>query len=109
MSREAMDRTPGSISGTPQDRVTVRIYDRDYTLRSSEDSRQLMEICLELDRRMREVAKSSASVDTLKVAILTALSLLDELGRAREALRKMDESVSRRSIECVSMLERSLY
>jgi cell division protein ZapA (FtsZ GTPase activity inhibitor) len=47
-------------------------------------------------------------VDTLKLAILAALSVADDLDRAREELKKMDESLSRRSLECVSMLERFL-
>jgi cell division protein ZapA len=97
------------MSDSRSDTVTVRIYDREYTLRTSDDARNLLELCRELDRRMREYAQASGSVDTLKVAILTALGLTDELERAREALRKMDDAVSRRSIECVSMLDRFLY
>jgi cell division protein ZapA len=89
--------------------LNVKIYDREYALRSSEEPRRLSEVCTELDRRMRETAQASGSVDTLKVAILTALSLAEELARAREALRRMDETVGRRSLECVTMLDRSLY
>jgi cell division protein ZapA (FtsZ GTPase activity inhibitor) len=55
---------------------------------------------------MREVAASSGSVDTLKVAVLSALSLAEDLQKAREELKKLDESVSRRSLACVSMLDR---
>jgi cell division protein ZapA (FtsZ GTPase activity inhibitor) len=42
----------------------------------------------------------------LKVAVLAALSLADELQRTREELQKLDDSVGRRSIACVSMLDR---
>ena len=88
--------------------VQVKIYDRDYALRTSGNPARLKQLCVDLDRRMREVAKSSGSVDTLKVAILAAISLADDLLRAQEELRKMDESVGQRSKECVSMLERFL-
>jgi len=44
----------------------------------------------------------------LKVAILTALSVTDELFRLREEFQNMDEVVSRRSMECVSILDRFL-
>jgi cell division protein ZapA (FtsZ GTPase activity inhibitor) len=57
---------------------------------------------------MREAASQSGSVDTWRVAILAAVSLMEDLARAREELRKMDESVSRRSLECVSILDRFL-
>ena len=88
--------------------VQVKIYDRDYALRTSGNPARLQQLCLDLDKRMREVAKSSGSVDTLKVAILAAIGLADDLLRAQEELRKMDESVGQRSKECVSMLERFL-
>jgi cell division protein ZapA len=97
------------MSEARSETVNVKIYDREYAVRTSEDPCRLSELCNELDKRMREVAKGSGSVDTLKVAILTALSLTDELMRSREALRKMDETVGRRSLECVTMLDRFLY
>jgi cell division protein ZapA len=95
--------------GGPQSRtVNVKIYDREYALRTSGDPERLRALCAFLDRRMREMVTSSGSVDTLKVAVLAALSLAEELERARDALRKMDDSVSRRSLACVSMLDRFL-
>lgn len=88
--------------------VQVRIYDREYALRTTGDPERLHGLCINLDRRMRELAESTGAVDTLKVAILAALSLADDLERARAELKKIDESLSRRSLECVSMLERFL-
>ena len=89
--------------------VRVKIYDREYTLRTTGEPERLHLLCQELDRKMREVAASSGSVDTLKVAILAGLSLAEELSRIREELQKMDESLSKRSQECASLLERALY
>jgi cell division protein ZapA len=90
----------------PQTAVHVKIYDREYTLRTSGDGERLRSLCACLDERMREMAAASGSVDTLRVAVLAALNLADELFRSREALQKMDDVVSRRSLACVSMLER---
>lgn len=96
------------MSGARSGSINVKIYDREYAIRSDEDPNRLAELCRELDRRMREVSERSRSVDTLKVAVLTALSLTDELMRCREALQKMDETVGRRSLECVTMIDRFL-
>jgi cell division protein ZapA len=86
--------------------VRAKIYDREYALRTVGDPERLQALCASLDKRMREIAASSGSVDTMKVAVLAALSLADDLQRAREELKKLDESVSRRSLACVSMLDR---
>lgn len=86
--------------------IRVKIYDREYGFRTTGDPERFKAVCANLDKRMREVAASTGSVDTLKVAVLAALSLADDLQAARDELQKLDESVSRRSLACVSMLDK---
>jgi len=86
--------------------VNIKIYDREYALRTDGDPALLRKLCVNLDQRMKSVADSSGTVDTLKVAILTALSLADELAKIQNELKEMDESVSRRSLECVTLIDR---
>jgi cell division protein ZapA (FtsZ GTPase activity inhibitor) len=86
--------------------VRAKIYDREYVLRTVGDPERLEALCASLDARMREIAASTGAVDTIKVAVLAALSLMDDLQRVRDELKKLDESVSRRSLACVSMLDR---
>jgi cell division protein ZapA len=86
--------------------VMIKIYDREYALRTNGDPAHLRKLCLYVDQRMKALADSSGTADTLKLAILTALSLADELSRTQNELKEMDESVSRRSLECVTLLDR---
>ena len=86
--------------------VRVKIYDREYALRTTGDPERLRALCANLDKRMREIAGSTGAVDTMKVAVLAALSIADDLLLAREELKKLDDSVARRSLACVSMLDR---
>ena len=86
--------------------VRVKIYDREYAFRTTGDPERLQNLCSGLDKRMREVATTTGAVDTLKVAVLAALGLADDLQMVRDELKKLDESVSRRSLACVSMLDR---
>ena len=86
--------------------IRVKIYDREYAFRTTGDPEQLQALCASLDRRMREIADSTGAVDTLKLAVLAALSLADDAQRLREEMKKFDESIGRRSLACVSMLDR---
>ncbi len=86
--------------------VRVKIYDREYALRTTGDPERLRNLCARLDKRMREIATSTGAVDTQKVAILAALSLADDWQRTRDELEKLDESVRRRSLACISLLDR---
>jgi len=88
--------------------VRVKIYDREFAFRTTGDPERLQALCAVLDKRMRDISESTGAVDTLKVAVLAALSLADDMERAGEDLKKLDESVGRRSLACVSMLDRLL-
>ncbi len=88
--------------------VRVKIYDREFALRTTGDPERLQILCANLDKRMREVAASTGAVDTLKVAVLAALSLGDDLQRVKDELKRLDDSIGRRSTACVSMLDRIL-
>lgn len=56
----------------------VTIFGKTYHLRGDGDPDYLAELAAEVDRRMRAVAESTGTADTLKIAILAALNLADE-------------------------------
>src|SRR6185503_18368563 len=80
--------------GKPTEYVTVEIYDQTYHL-SGYDARHIRELAARVDSKMRAVAAQGRTVDSLRVAVLAALNLADELsqtsgvdakeGRARAA------------------------
>jgi cell division protein ZapA len=65
-------------------RATVEIFGTRLGLRSDGDAERLEELARFVDSRMREVADRSSSVDTVKIAVLTALNIADELFQERE-------------------------
>jgi len=75
----------------------VTIFGRTYHLRGDSDPADLHELAAEVDRKMREVAESTGTADTLKVAILAALNATDECLQARRAPlpKDMEERLGR--------------
>jgi cell division protein ZapA len=67
--------------------VQVEIYGQSYNLRGEGDPEDIRDLAAYVDRKMREVSDATATVDSLKVAILAALNIADESrrGRPREA------------------------
>lgn len=61
--------------------VTVQIYDQTYHL-SGQDPAHIQELAARVDAKMRAVAAQGRTVDSLRVAVLAALNLADELSRA---------------------------
>jgi cell division protein ZapA len=63
--------------------VTVEIYDQTYHL-SGEDAEHIHKLAEQVDAKMRAVAAQGRTVDSLRVAVLAALNLADELSQASE-------------------------
>ena len=64
--------------------VTVEIYDQLYHL-SGQDSDHIRELAAKVDAKMRAVAAQGRTVDSLRVAVLAALNVADELSQAANA------------------------
>lgn len=62
----------------PGDSVTVDIYDQTYHLRG-DDPAYIQELADIVDGKMRLVASHGRTVDSLRVAVLAALNIADEL------------------------------
>ena len=79
----------------------VTIYGKTYHLRGGDDTAYLHELAREVDRRMRDVAESTGTADTLSLAILAALNITDECLQAqrgpvsKDTERQLDRWVAR--------------
>lgn len=58
--------------------VTVRIYDQTYHL-SGQNPEHIRKLAARVDAKMRAVATQGRTVDSLRVAVLAALNLADEI------------------------------
>ena len=61
-----------------------------------------------VDGRMSEISSGTLTVDSLKVAILAALHIADELHRLKNMHEQADSQLAARSAECAEMLDRLL-
>jgi cell division protein ZapA len=68
-------------TGNPTGYVTVEIYDQIYHL-SGQDAGHIKQLSARVDAKMRAVAAQGRTVDSLRVAVLAALNLADELSQA---------------------------
>ena len=67
-------------NGTPISYVTVEVYDQVYHL-SGQDEEHIRELAARVDAKMRAVAAQGHTADSLRVAVLAALNLADELSQ----------------------------
>lgn len=68
----------------------VEIHGQQYAVRSELDAQYIAELAGFLDERMRSAARELASVDPLRIAVIAALNITDELYRARADTRGVE-------------------
>ena len=74
--------------GNSSNFVTVEIYDQVYHL-AGQDPRHIKELAACVDTKMRAVAAQGRTADSLRVAVLAALNLADELSQSATADPKL--------------------
>jgi cell division protein ZapA len=73
--------------------VTVEIFDQSYRLRG-EDSDYIHQLAAVVDSKMRLVASQGKTVDSLRVAVLAALNIADELARVEARLSELSGNLT---------------
>ena len=72
------------MENSPSGYVTVEIYDQTYHL-FGQDAEHIRGLAAQVDTKMRAVAAQGRTVDSLRVAVLAALNLADELSLAQKS------------------------
>lgn len=90
--------------------MDVEIYGQTFTVTSENDEQYVRTIASVVDQRMRQMAGSTKGTVPLRVAIMAALSLADELETAKsdqQATVVVEEEAERISSRLLARLERA--
>jgi cell division protein ZapA len=88
--------------------VSVEILGQRYPIRSTLDPDYVTRLAGYVDGKIRAAAESAPSGDALRLAVLAALNIADELFRHRESVRAKDGSLAERAEELERLLDRVL-
>lgn len=89
--------------------VDVEIYDQKYSIVVKSDMAEadVRKLADSVDERMRQIASAASTPDSLKIAILTALHLAQEL-RELQAYAEQSAVIVKKSDEWTRVLEQLL-
>jgi cell division protein ZapA len=73
----------------PKRSISVRIRGHEFRVRSDDDEAALQRVASYLDETMAKVEEKTGTVDSLSVAMLTALNLAREVVELREGQREI--------------------
>lgn len=87
--------------------IRVEIYDQTYHLRGS-DPEYVQKLAEYVDNKMRQVASQTATVDSLRLAVLAALNIADELHMVRSKYDNVSTEYTQRASHLQSALDSAL-
>jgi cell division protein ZapA len=85
--------------------VHVDIHGQRYAVRSELDPQYIGELASYLDEKMRLAAHELSSADPLRVAVIAALNVVDELFRARADASGLEGHVMTRTAEIERLVD----
>lgn len=89
-------------------RVKVEIYGQSYTLGGDLDEAYVQKLARYVDEKMRTVSEATQTVDSVRVAVLAAMAIADELHSQEKPVVRRDDALRERAQQCLTILERAL-
>ncbi len=83
------------MSNGQKTRLTVDIYGYQYTIIGTESEYHIRRVTEMVDEKMREIGSRNASLDTQKIAVLTAVNTVNDYLKMEEELKQMKAEISR--------------
>ena len=83
------------LSETKKTRTTVDIYGQQYTIVGSESTSHVRLIASLVDDRMREINSMNPSLDTNKLAVLTAVNAVNDYLKIKDHADRLEAEIQR--------------
>jgi len=83
-------------NGNGSNNIRVEIYDQSYHLRGS-DREYIADLAAYVDTKMRLISQHASTVDSLKVAVLAALNIADELHVLKRKYEELSQDYNSRA------------
>jgi cell division protein ZapA len=89
-------------------RIKVEIYGQTYTMGGDLDEAYVQNLARYVDEKMKAAAAATQTVDSVRVAVLAAMAIADELHSREHDTGHRDEALRERAKQCLTILERAL-
>lgn len=86
----------------------IEIFGSSYNIRSETDEEYIHELAAYVDTKMREITEQSGALSSLKVAILAALNITNELFQMREQHSQQSDFIEEKTAKLISILDNRL-
>ncbi|MBK3493515.1 cell division protein ZapA [Viridibacillus sp. YIM B01967] len=83
------------MSEQQKNRISVDIYGQTYTMVGTESTTHMRLVASTVDDTMREIKQANPSLDSAKLAVLTALNAVNDRLKLKEQLELLEEELKK--------------
>lgn len=94
-----------ALDKSKQQPVRVNIFNQVYTVVTSGDPADTVQLAHEVDELMSQIARRAGNLDSTRTAVLACLHLADKLRTIEQQLSELQESVDRRTRTITEILD----
>ncbi|MDL4840626.1 cell division protein ZapA [Aquibacillus rhizosphaerae] len=84
------------MSQSDKTRATVDIYGRSYTIIGEEQAHHVRMVASLVDQKMREIHDKNKSLDTTKLAVLTAVNTMNDYLKLKDDYAELRNSIKQK-------------
>ena len=81
------------MSQPSKNRITVDIYGVQYTIVGTESASHIRHVASIVDEKMREISSMNPSLDTNRLAVLTAINAVNDYLKVKDRLEKHEKEI----------------
>jgi cell division protein ZapA len=96
------------VSNDPSRIIPINLQGQQYPIRTSLDPEYVMQLASFVEEKMRAAGEATPSGDSLRLAVLAALNIADELFRCRDATDIRNGELAERASELERLVDRVL-
>ena|SRR6185369_1601238 len=98
----------GYVTEASPQTIKVEIYNQIYNIRGDDNNDYVQKLAAYVDEKMREISSNTLTVDSLRVAILAAVNIADELHQLKKQNEDADRELGDRSNRFSMLLDQYL-
>jgi cell division protein ZapA len=83
------------VSEQQKNRISVDIYGQTYTMLGTESTTHMRLVASTVDNTMREIKQANPSLDSTKLAVLTAVNSVNDSLKLKEQLVLLEEELKK--------------
>jgi len=81
------------LSQSSKNRITVDIYGVQYTIVGTESTSHIRHVASIVDEKMREISSMNPSLDTNRLAVLTAINAVNDYLKVKDRLEQHEKEI----------------